>query len=69
MSNPRVPLTFVLAIAAAMHLAAQAPKVWTPQELFQRNVGTREQQDKQFPPHKMIGNIYYVGDRDVSRRS
>jgi metallo-beta-lactamase class B len=66
MSNPRVPLTFVLVTAAAMHLVAQTPKVWTPQELFQRNVGTREQQDKQFPPHKMIGNIYYVGTETLA---
>src|SRR2546423_11044664 len=42
-------------------MARQAPKVWTPQELFQRNIGTREQQETQFPPHKVIGNIYYVG--------
>jgi metallo-beta-lactamase class B len=46
--------------------AAQTTKIWTPQELFQRNVGTREQQDKQFPPHKMIGNIYYVGTETLA---
>jgi metallo-beta-lactamase class B len=40
---------------------AQTAKVWTPEELFRRNVGTREQQYAQFPPHKMIGNLYYVG--------
>src|SRR5438105_1203285 len=45
---------------------AQTPKVWTPQELFQRNIGTREQQDKPFPPHKMIGNIYYVGTETLA---
>ena len=42
-------------------LAAQSGKVWTAQDLFRRNVGTREQQDTQFPPHKIIGNLYYVG--------
>ena len=52
--------------AAAVPASAQAPKVWTPQELFQRNIGTREQQDKQFPPHKMIGNIYYVGTETLA---
>jgi len=61
-----VPLTFLLATAAAVHISAQTPKVWTPQELFQRNIGTREQQDKQFPPHKMIGNIYYVGTETLA---
>ncbi len=35
--------------------------VWTTQELFKRNVGTKEQQFTQFPPHKIIGNMYYVG--------
>jgi metallo-beta-lactamase class B len=44
----------------------QQPKVWTPQDLFQRNVGTTEQQSKQFPPHKVIGNIYYVGTETLS---
>src|SRR5207247_4605555 len=59
------PRTLILAVAfmgtATAHESAQAPKVWTPQELFQRNIGTREQQETQFPPHKVIGNIYYVG--------
>ena len=46
--------------------AAQAPKVWTPDELFRRNIGTREDQDTAFPPHKMIGNLYYVGTRTLA---
>jgi metallo-beta-lactamase class B len=66
MRNKKLLLTFVLATAATPHLAGQAPKIWTPQELFQRNIGTREQQDKQFPPHKMIGNIYYVGTETLA---
>jgi metallo-beta-lactamase class B len=66
MAGKKPLLTFTLAAAAAIHSMAQAPKVWTPQELFQRNVGTREQQDKQFPPHKMIGNIYYVGTETLA---
>ena len=51
---------------SASPLRAQAPKVWTPQELFTRNIGTREQQDRAFPPHKMIGNIYYVGTETLA---
>jgi len=51
----------VVCVATAAPAFAQAPKVWTPEELFRRNIGTREQQDAAFPPHKMIGNIYYVG--------
>jgi metallo-beta-lactamase class B len=46
--------------------AAQDNRVLTPQELFQRNVGTREQQENQFPPHKIIGNIYYVGTETLA---
>jgi hypothetical protein len=52
-----VVLSVLLGGASVAHLAAQAPRVWTPQELFARNIGTREQQDRQFPPHRMIGNI------------
>jgi metallo-beta-lactamase class B len=35
--------------------------VWTTKELFQRNIGTKEDQTKPFPPHKIVGNLYYVG--------
>jgi len=52
----------VLALAAGASVAAaQVSKQWTPEELFRRNVGTREQQDTAFPPHRIIGNVYYVG--------
>ena len=46
-------------------LSAQSTRVWTAEELFRRNVGTAEQQDKQFPPHKIIGNLYYVGTESL----
>src|SRR5215510_7690990 len=46
--------------------AQQAPRVWTIQELFTRNVGSTHQQNKQFPPHKIIGNVYYVGTESLS---
>lgn len=52
-----------LTTCAAAALMAQATKQWTLQELFQRNIGTKEQQDTAFPPHKIIGNIYYVGSQ------
>jgi metallo-beta-lactamase class B len=54
---------FALATLSAS-LFAQT-KVWTAQELFRRNVGTKEQQETQFPPHKIIGNIYYVGTQSL----
>src|SRR5262249_50830638 len=56
----------VLLISLSAFLFAQAGKVWTAQELFQRNVGTKEDQDTQFPPHKIIGNLYYVGTRSLA---
>jgi metallo-beta-lactamase class B len=57
----------VLAIAAPVAAGfAQAQKAWTPEELFRRNIGTREDQDTAFPPHKIIGNIYYVGTRTLA---
>jgi len=46
--------------------AQQAQRVWTIQELFTRNVGSTEQQNKQFTPHKIIGNVYYVGTESLS---
>lgn len=58
-------LSLVLS-AGAGRLFAQSPKVLTPQELFQRNVGTREQQERQFPPHRVMGNIYYVGTETLA---
>jgi hypothetical protein len=44
----------------------QQPRVWTISELFTRNVGTTEQQNKQFPSHKIIGNVYYVGTESLA---
>lgn len=37
----------------------------TAEELFHRNIGTPDQFNKQFPPHKIIGNIYYVGSESL----
>src|SRR5215475_13178006 len=58
---------WIVSFAFASVLTAQQPaKVWTIQELFTRNVGSTEQQNKQFPPHKIIGNVYYVGTDSLS---
>jgi metallo-beta-lactamase class B len=54
-------------VTMAAGIAAQSgPRVYTIQDLFQRNVGSPEQQNKQFPPHRIIGNIYYVGTESLS---
>jgi metallo-beta-lactamase class B len=64
----------VVALAAtAIH--AQQPdhpsvtvrgQVYTPRSILARNMGTEQDQTTQFPPHKIIGNIYYVGTKTLS---
>src|SRR5207248_3918750 len=57
----------VAAIAVAQVLLAQeAAHVWTVAELFTRNIGTAQNQRTQFPPHKIVGNVYYVGTESLS---
>jgi metallo-beta-lactamase class B len=50
-----------LAALAASPLAAQ-----TAEELFRRNIGSPDQFNKAFPPHKVVGNIYYVGSESLA---
>ena len=62
-------LTAVFLSNAAARPAAQPPapqKVWTADDLFRRNIGTREDQDTPFTPHKIFGNLYYVGTRSLA---
>jgi len=39
---------------------------FTQLSLFQRNVGGPNDMTTPFPPHKVIGNIYYVGTKSLS---
>jgi metallo-beta-lactamase class B len=62
-----------LAVALALQSAAPADiavtsngKTWTQQSLFERNIGAREDMTTAFPPHHVIGNIYYVGTRSLA---
>jgi len=41
-------------------------RTYTPQSILSRNMGSEEDQTTAFPPHKVIGNIYYVGTRTLS---
>src|SRR5712691_9298292 len=41
-------------------------QTYTPRSILARNMGSQEDQSTQFPPHKIIGNIYYVGTRTLS---
>jgi metallo-beta-lactamase class B len=65
-----------LVISAGALFAQQPPpdhpsvtvhgQTYTPRSILGRNMGTPEDQTTAFPPHKIIGNIYYVGTRTLS---
>ena len=40
-------------------------QTFTPRSILTRNMGTPEDQTTQFPPHKIIANIYYVGTKTL----
>jgi metallo-beta-lactamase class B len=39
---------------------------YTPLSILTRNMGTASDQAEQFPPHHIIGNIYYVGMKTLA---
>jgi metallo-beta-lactamase class B len=41
-------------------------QTYTPASILARNMGTTQDQETQFPPHKIVGNIYYVGTNTLS---
>src|SRR4029453_5383672 len=41
-------------------------QTYTPRSILHRNIGTEQDQTTQFPPHKIVGNVYYVGTRTLS---
>jgi metallo-beta-lactamase class B len=41
-------------------------QTYTPRSILSRNMGTDEDQTTAFPPHKIAGNVYYVGTRTLS---
>ena len=51
-----------LVISGAAQLEAQDAKVpMTPADLIARNLGPRDHVNDPFPPHKILGNLYFVG--------
>ena len=38
-------------------------QTYTPRSILARNMGSPEDQTTAFPPHRILGNIYYVGTR------
>jgi metallo-beta-lactamase class B len=71
LSTATISAFFLFAIAAPVQ-SQDHPSVtvrgrtYTPQSILTRNMGTTEDQTAQFPPHKIIGDIYYVGTRTLS---
>src|SRR5262249_49717380 len=62
-----VGANLVLAQQAADYPAVTVRgRTYTPQSILSRNMGAPEDQTAQFPPHRIIGNIYYVGPRTLS---
>src|SRR4030095_8167250 len=65
-----------LCLAAVAAAQGQAPpdtpavtvrgQTYTPRSILARNMGSDEDQTTAFPPHKIIGNVYYVGTRTLS---
>jgi metallo-beta-lactamase class B len=41
-------------------------QIYTPRSILARNMGTEQDQTTAFPPHQIIGNVYYVGTRTLS---
>jgi metallo-beta-lactamase class B len=41
-------------------------ETWTQQTLLQRNLGGRNDQSTAFPPHRIVGNVYYVGTNSLA---
>jgi metallo-beta-lactamase class B len=70
-----VGLFLALASDPSLALAQQPPdlpavtvrgQTYTPRSILSRNMGTDEDQTTAFPPHKIAGNVYYVGTRTLS---
>lgn len=56
----------VILFSAVATAQQPAGKVWTQEDLFRRNVGSPEDQNTAFPPHKIVANIYYVGTNSLA---
>lgn len=65
------------AVPAAAQVSAPEPpggwptvtvhgETWTQASLLQRNLGGPSDQSTAFPPHRVVGNIYYVGTASLA---
>jgi metallo-beta-lactamase class B len=64
---PAKAQTNITAVSAPDHpTVTVAGKSYTPLGILQRNMGTSVDQLAPFPPHRIVGNIYYVGSKTLS---
>jgi metallo-beta-lactamase class B len=75
MSSLKPVAWFAAAVAIGPAAAQQAPdhpevtihgRSYTPRSILARNMGAPEDETTAFPPHKIVGNLYYVGTRSLS---
>jgi metallo-beta-lactamase class B len=59
-------LALGLGVAIIAQDAAAQTILERQQAMFRRNVGSAEEQRAQFPPHKIAGNLYYVGSQSLA---
>ena len=73
---PFLAALLVAGASAAIALAQGQPpdqpavtvrgQTYTPRSILARNMGTEADQTTAFPPHRVIGNIYYVGTNSLA---
>lgn len=56
----------LLMMSTALSGQGSPDRPLTQEEMFRRNVGSREDQRTPFPPHQIIGNLYYVGTNSLA---
>ncbi len=61
-----IMLGTLIAALTGTHVTAQTTILERQEAMFRRNVGTSEQQRAQFPPHRIAGNLYYVGTQSLA---
>lgn len=68
MHRKRIALLGLVAAVAVYTADAlgQSSIIERQEAMFRRNVGSPEQQRAQFPPHKIVGNLYYVGSQSLA---
>ena len=78
--RPAAAVAGAAALAVGAAAAAQQPgrgpadhpsvtvdgRTYTPASILARNMGTDDDQTTAFAPHRIVGNVYYVGTRTLS---